>query len=62
MRKLPSEVSDQVILKLACSDIKARKSLEILGLATTDDHSNKNRDQTTQMCRHICLFIVHIWH
>ena len=58
---------DQVRLKLACSVSKAIYILEILdlpsiGIILSKQQKNKDPDQTAQMHRLICIFVVCIWH
>ena len=55
---LSSGVCDQVRFKTACSATEARKSLEILDIASTDIIISKDADQTARMCRLVCVFVV----
>ena len=57
---------DQVRLNPACSAIETSESLEILNLASigiilSRQQKNKGVDQTVQMHRLICAFVVRIW-
>ena len=63
---MSSGVSDQVGLKLACSATEASIRLEILvteirDITLTIFVNNKGADQTVQMRRLMCTFVVHIW-
>ena len=67
MRKLSSELRDQERLKPACSDSEASYSLEILDIRSYRNCimygvNNKDADQTVQMGRLICVFVVRKCH
>ena len=64
-RKPVFRVYDQVRLKPACSATEASQTLEISDIETRDiilprQANNKGADQTAQMCRLICAFVVRI--
>ena len=61
-----SEIFDQVWLKPVCSATATSYSLEISDIETRGinylGRENKGADQTAQIRRLICTFVVRIWH